>query len=301
MLLELKTIFKNFYIYLKNPQEHFKESLSIKQKCKILLSILLLDFILVIISSGIISLIDEFLFKLKSDPIENLFANKKAFSILFIAVIFTPLIEELIFRFFLKYERNLLFQMLDYFTNKKAKLFWSKHFRTFFYLSAILFALTHLTNYSNNNLIFYILAPLIILPQFIGGITLGYIRLKLGFFWGVLEHGLYNLIIFVPALLFFNISTLVSVDNPDYSLFINKLEFGLNKPSNFKRYESEYKLDSLIVNNYQIKHLAEILNSKDPILIKNSNRINLRFINKSNSTDPNTIILKELKKELDSN
>ncbi|MDD3772547.1 MAG: hypothetical protein PHC38_07820 [Weeksellaceae bacterium] len=110
MHYEIKTIVEDFYLFLKNPQEIFTESLSAKQKWKVLSSILLLDFTLVIIVSGILSFIDSFLFKLESN--EDILSNNGVFSILIIAAIFVPLIEELIFRFALKYDRNLLFQFI---------------------------------------------------------------------------------------------------------------------------------------------------------------------------------------------
>lgn len=295
----MKKIAIDFFSFLKNPQEKFNETLSIKQKWEVLFSILLLDFILVISASAISSFIDSFLFELKSDPLEELFSNKGAFSILILAAVVVPFIEELIFRFPLKYERNLLFHFFDYLTNNRAKIFWFKHFRIFFYISALLFALMHLTNFSNTNILFYILAPLIVLPQFIGGITLGYIRLKLGFFWGVLLHGLYNLILFSVAILFLNSSELTKITTTDYSLEISILELGINKPIKLATYKSDDRIDSIIGNNTTVKNLADILNSTDTILLKKSKRINIRFINKTNSKNPETIILTELKKHFE--
>ena len=293
----MKIIAINFFNFLKNPKENFNETLSLKLKWKIIFSILVLDFILVIFASLITSFIDSFLFELKSDPLEDLFFDKGAFSILILAAIVVPFIEELIFRFFLKYERNLLFHFFDFLTNNRAKIFWQKYFKFFFYLSAVLFALIHLTNFSNTNVLFYILAPLIVLPQFIGGLTLGYIRLKLGFFWGVLLHGLYNLILFTFVILIFNTTPLTKISNEEYSLEISKLELGLNKPITLATYKTEDRIDSIIGNNTTVKEVAEILNSTDTILLKKSKRINIRFINKTNSQNPETIILEELKKE----
>ncbi|UMB52626.1 CPBP family intramembrane metalloprotease [Lutibacter sp. A64] len=292
----METIAINFFKFLKNPKEKFNETLYLKEKWNLLFSILLLDFILVIIASGITSLIDLHLFELKSDPLEDLFSNKAAFYIIIIAALIVPLIEEFIFRLFLNYKRNFVFQFFDAFTNNKAKLFWDKHFKKIFYLAAILFALTHLTNYSNTNTLFYILAPLIILPQLIGGLTLGYIRLKLGFFWGVLMHGLYNLILFSVAILFLNITSLTKTTTVDYSLEITKLELGLNKPVALETYKTGAKIDSIIVNNSTVKEVATVLNATDTTLLKNSNRINIRFINKTDINNVETLILNELKK-----
>ena len=129
MSYEIKTIVKDFFEFFKNPQENFTETLSTKQKWKILFSILLLDFILVIFASGILSFIDSFLFELESDPIEDIFSNKGAFSIILMAVVIVPLIEELIFRFPLKYERNLVFHFFDFLTKNRAKTLWFKYFK----------------------------------------------------------------------------------------------------------------------------------------------------------------------------
>ena len=297
MLLQLKTIFNNFYLFLKNPKESFTETLSLKQKWEILFSILVLDFLLVFFASGILSFIDSTILKLESDKIDDLFANKGAFSIILIATILVPLIEELIFRLPLNYKRNILFHFFDYISNKKAKIFWFKHFNIFFYLFAFSFALVHLTNYNNTSILFYLLAPLIVLPQFIGGVTLGYLRLRLGFFWGVLQHGLYNLIVFSVTILFFKTNIVTKINNTDYSLEINTLELGLNKPENLKIYKSDNNIDSIIGTNTTVKDLTDILNSKDTVLLKTSKRLNIRYINKTSNRNPNSIIINELKKE----
>jgi membrane protease YdiL (CAAX protease family)/uncharacterized ubiquitin-like protein YukD len=297
MSYDIKTIIDDLLVFLKNPKEKFNETLSTKQKWEVLFSILLLDFILVILASAIITFINSFLFELKSDPIEDIFSNKDVFSIILTIAVVIPFIEEVIFRFPLKYNRNFLFHFFDLYSENKAKDFWFKHFRVFFYLFSLAFALMHLTNYNNTNTMFYVLAPFIVLPQIIAGFTLGYVRLKLGFFWGVLQHGLYNLILFSIGLFLLNTSELTEIDTIDYSLEINLLEFGLNKPIKLEAYKSGNTIDSIIGNNTTVKELAEILNSTDSILLKKSKRLNIRFINKTNAINAETIILDELKKE----
>lgn len=293
MQIEIESILKNFFSFIKNPQETFNEKLTLNKKWGILFSILVLDFLFVFITSIFLSLVDSYLFKLDSDPIENIFVNKSAFSILMLAAIVIPFIEEFIFRFFLKYKRNLVFHFIDFLTKQQAKLFWVKNFKFFFYGSAILFALMHLSNFNNTNLLFYFLAPLIVLPQFIGGISLGYIRLKLGFSWGVFKHGLYNFIIF-SGLFIFNTSSLTTIDNLDYSLQISKLQLGLNKPSNITIYKSNLKIDSIVVTNSELSEFTHQMAIIDTIYLKNPTRINLKFINKSGTINTKSIIKSEL-------
>jgi hypothetical protein len=68
----------------------------------------------------------------------------------------------------------------------------------YFYFVAIAFALIHVTNfapYNSNVLLFY---PLFTLPQFLMGLSIGFVRMEYGFFYGVALHSLINL----PSVLF---------------------------------------------------------------------------------------------------
>lgn len=76
----------------------------------------------------------------------------------------------------------------------------SKYYSSFFYLNSILFGLLHISNFYSsipNKLLVF--TPIYVLPQIIGGIFFGYIRLKNGFLWGVALHCIFNL----PASLIF--------------------------------------------------------------------------------------------------
>ncbi|WP_333820994.1 CPBP family glutamic-type intramembrane protease [Ohtaekwangia sp.] len=72
-----------------------------------------------------------------------------------------------------------------------------KYFSYCFYFTAFIFAAVHLTNFypfNSNVLLFY---PFFVLPQFIMGLCIGYVRVNCGFFYGWLLHALINL----PSLL----------------------------------------------------------------------------------------------------
>ena len=69
----------------------------------------------------------------------------------------------------------------------------NKNYRVYFYILSSLFALVHISNFKplNYNLIY--LYPLYVLPQFVMGVSLGYLRNKCGLQYSLLLHSLINL------------------------------------------------------------------------------------------------------------
>jgi membrane protease YdiL (CAAX protease family) len=70
--------------------------------------------------------------------------------------------------------------------------FFNRYVGWYYYLGALFFALAHLGNYAQQPPLWAVL--LLVLPQLIGGLTYGYLRIRLGFWYGVLGHVLTNLL-----------------------------------------------------------------------------------------------------------
>ncbi|MEM9535550.1 MAG: CPBP family intramembrane glutamic endopeptidase [Cyanobacteria bacterium P01_E01_bin.45] len=70
--------------------------------------------------------------------------------------------------------------------------------RSIFYISAILFGAIHITNYSGR---VWALMPLLVLPQFILGLFLGFVRVRYGFGWAIFAHGFHNGCLIAPLLI----------------------------------------------------------------------------------------------------
>jgi hypothetical protein len=64
--------------------------------------------------------------------------------------------------------------------------FFNRYVGWYYYLGTLLFALAHLGNYAQQPPLCAVL--LLVLPQLIGGLAYGYLRIQLGFWYGVLEH-----------------------------------------------------------------------------------------------------------------
>lgn len=85
---------------------------------------------------------------------------------------------------------------------EKISNFWQLNFNYIFYFFALLFAIVHINNYKSENILLLIF---VVIPQFIGALFLGYIRVKMGLFYSILYHLLYNAIAILIIFLLKNI------------------------------------------------------------------------------------------------
>ena len=72
----------------------------------------------------------------------------------------------------------------------------ARHFGFFFYGSTVLFALAHITNFIPLNAQTLLFAPVLVLPQFLVGTMLGYVRVRYGIGYAILFHVVVNAVLF---------------------------------------------------------------------------------------------------------
>jgi len=125
----------------------------------------------------------------------------------------------------------------------------------FFYSSAIVFALYHLTNYEINFRIL-ILFPVLVLPQFIIGLLTGYLRVKFSFLWGLLLHVI-HMPFFISLAVISMLSTTekLNVKTKDYSMKITEMH-SITKSSS---YDATSELDTVKSENMELNELLPIL------------------------------------------
>ncbi|HEY7321188.1 MAG TPA: CPBP family glutamic-type intramembrane protease [Candidatus Binatia bacterium] len=75
---------------------------------------------------------------------------------------------------------------------------WLDHFKSVVYISSFAFGLFHLTNYRFSSFTSetLVLAPLLVLPQIIGGFILAFTRMRLGMIWCIMLHAATNFLAF---------------------------------------------------------------------------------------------------------
>lgn len=221
----------DFWHFLKSPQQLQAQHQEPKQVWMPLLQLFVLKFSLSLGISllvfGLLQLLgfDHF----GSHDLDNFLRETHPLLVLLAVAVVGPAIEEFFFRAPLRYTRkrllvsfltinifvlppllelsgiSTLVSALIWFTtlalgiwvvlsDERARHFrrlWKEHFGAIFYTFTIVFTLTHLANYENLNLP-SALIPLLVVPQFIGSLFWGYIRLRFSLTWAILAHGSSN-------------------------------------------------------------------------------------------------------------
>ncbi len=171
--------------YLRHPFYEPIVGLSIGDKLKTVGHALVICFIFVFISAIPIYIIGETnIIDLEEHATSQLFENYSPIVILFLAAIVAPIMEELIFR-------------APLYLFRKVK----KNFKYIFYGVALIFGFIHISNYDITTTSL-LLSPLLVAPQIIAGLILGYVRIRLGLPYSILLHSMFNGLAIIPSVLF---------------------------------------------------------------------------------------------------
>ena len=95
----------------------------------------------------------------------------------------------------------------------EAEQFYSKKIPYLFCFSSFIFGFLHVFNFAGIEKHFY-LAPLLMLPYLIGGLTFGYVRIVYGFWWACFLHTLNNAYAFFPIGLFYAVVGIKPPEKP---------------------------------------------------------------------------------------
>jgi membrane protease YdiL (CAAX protease family) len=202
----LSKTYRRLFRFIRKPDDQSSADVRFSSKLRTLLALFLLNATLVCIWMFVVSF-------LGIDNLENANANLLEMpfgKMLLIGVITIPLLEEILFRFPMKYERNYLLHLLiaavGLFAPAKhrsailanARSLWSRFFGLFFYGMTLVFAFAHLNNYVDAEKLL-IWSPFLIFTQFLTGLVLGYIRIRFGLLWSWGYHALFNFVLLSVA------------------------------------------------------------------------------------------------------
>lgn len=173
----------NVISYLKKPVLQKDENTNFLYRLKTLIHLVFICIATTFSITIIISLVESSgLLTTKGHSISDALESFSSIKFFLLAVLFAPLVEELIFR-----------APLILIKNKNS-------FKIGFYIVAILFGYIHISNYELTPSVI-LFSPLLIAPQAFVGLYLGFIRIRFGLIWSIALHACYNGLLFSIYLL----------------------------------------------------------------------------------------------------
>ena len=217
MTITIKETYKDFYAFLKNPTDETFPIQTARHKIVTLFSVLAIEIPIVsIIATTIFGIEKLGLIDTGAHKLNTLFQNFPIWKFVLWGVIINPFLEELIFRLGLRYNfKNFknysILPVSAIGTRSLTKIeiylnhFWRSKFRLIFFFSAAIFAYFHLSNYQLSSTVL-LLSPILIAPQFITALFLGYLRIRYSFMLGYFLHAIHNTFFIIVSLILMNIS-----------------------------------------------------------------------------------------------
>lgn len=264
--LRLKNDAAGLWHFVRKPDD-IRIHGSAKNRFLLIFNLLLIELVLhFTIVFPIDYLIENFITVQEAHPLSSFTLS----DLFLLAVITAPLLEELLFRYPLRYHR-----LFSRFISREK---WNRIFPHLVYVSAVAFGFVHLGNYTNDSWKFYALSPLIIISQLSGGFILSYIRIRLNILYSLLYHAVWNLLfaLVVPFVILF-FTPPFTAHTSRYSISIEQEAFVL--PGDTVSLESNIQDDriySLKADHYQLQYLLDYLYGTHQ-RITGEGMVNIRF------------------------
>ena len=202
---------RDLWYFIKKPVELKQVRIPLRVKISTCLALFIIQIPPLLVLSALLSGLEILgLWEDDMHRLQKIFTEMKPELIFFFVVIIAPLFEEIMFRLILKFRSNflilwplrlLVFLQINSKINllKTIRNIWNKFYGWIFYLVSIAFGLLHILNFEPS-LNIYLLAPVLVAPQILIGINLGYLRIRFGLIWSILFHAFYNGILLSIAL-----------------------------------------------------------------------------------------------------
>ncbi len=294
MIKLIKDTYADLFRFIKRPADEQAVSQTIKEKVAKLILIIILDIIISGIFILLFSVLESYgLFSSENHKVIALLNSMPKITVIFVFIVIVPLIEELIFRLYLRYKNNYLLRFFIFLfrlfgkdykqrIEKRIKKIWYKKYAYIFYFSTILFGFVHIFNFdTNKNML--LLFPLITAPQISFAVFAGYLRVRYNLIWGYFLHAIHNSIVLLPLLLFGNTTEALTTSQNDYKL---RIEEASNSEAN---QVAKFFPDSVYFQNYKLKDILAFTSNKVSWQIDANNEekmnmaLNLNYKNKSDS------------------
>lgn len=269
----IKIIFKDLFQFIKRPNDQ-QIILANNEKLKYLLILLSFELIITFLVIFPLNIGIDALLKIKYERFDYSGTILYAF---LLWIIIVPFFEELIFRYILRY------QGLKKKFIKKSK--WNTIFPFLVYMLAISFGFIHLSNYLNDNKLFLLLSPFIVLSQLLGGLIITFIRVRINFLWGVFYHWTWNfLFVIAIPILGQQFSKQFIEQTTNYNISISEQSFFNKEKDQVLKVDSlNNKFHKIEIKQFSLQHILDTLYFKDKYYVDDV-LINLNYNSKKGMT-----------------
>ncbi|WP_421762610.1 type II CAAX prenyl endopeptidase Rce1 family protein [Ekhidna sp.] len=196
---KVKSGFLNFWKY---PQDYKYQGLSDVNRLKDILIIVFLELLILVPLAFIIDEMQKIgLLNFPDHKLMDMIDGMSIIRVLFIVVIMAPIIEEVLFRGFITFQRFypvlFLIAILGALGKNKfkamriARRLWEICFPFLVIFSVLIFGLAHVWNFEE--LVSLWLIPIAVSPQLVAGLFLTYARVRYGLIWSMMLHATVNL------------------------------------------------------------------------------------------------------------
>lgn len=250
----MKNYLIDLYQFYKNPNDERIKDYSFNKNIKYILYTSLVDFAIFLLLFPFLHYLLEN--NLIPEDIEKIsYKDNTIISSIIIIAVLVPLMEEIIFRLPLRYNR--------FYALLIPRKIWNYIFRVLIYSIPFIFGIVHLTNYGEITLSLLIMAPILVGSQIIGGYLFTFLRVRFNFISAVLSHCLWNLSITIYLLITSSYEKPYSQTTENYYVKIKYFEYNNLEKQKLVIDSSKNRIFRIEANQYSINHLVDSITNKE--------------------------------------
>lgn len=250
----MKNYLIDLYQFYKKPHDERIKDYSLNKNIKYILYTSLVDFALFLLLFPFLHYLLEN--NLIPEDIEKIsYKDNTIISSIIIIAVLVPIMEEIIFRLPLRYNRFYALFM--------PRKIWNYIFKVLIYSIPFIFGIVHLTNYGEITLSLLKIAPILVGSQIIGGYLFTFLRVRFNFISAVLSHCLWNLSISIYLLITSSFEKPYSQTTENYDVKIKYFEYNNLEKQKLVIDSSKNRIFRIEANQYSINHLVDSLTNKE--------------------------------------
>lgn len=250
----MKNYLIDLYQFYKNPNDKRIKDYSLNKNIIYILYTSLVDFAIFLLLFPFLHYLLEN--NLIPEDIEKIsYKDNTIVSSIIIIAVLVPIMEEMIFRLPLRYNR--------FYALFLPRKIWNYIFKVLIYSIPFIFGIVHLTNYGEITLSLLKMAPILIGSQIIGGYLFTFLRVRFNFISAVLSHCLWNLSITIYLLITSSFEKPYSQTTEKYDIKIKYFEYNNIEKQKFVIDSSKNRIFRIEANQYSINHLVDSLTNKE--------------------------------------